>query len=612
MRDTERRFDSHRLITVWLAAWAIFHLAANFFGFVSAIKLRAYHAMFLVSTVFLTCVKPKKLGIALALGSIAVFAVFIAGYTDFALSGKLISTPQMLLAGVMLALIFTAGLIKCRSLAILGLVFVAYNFFGALIPGVLGHGGFTVRRVLSTMIWGSQGVFGVGAGVSVSYIFMFVLFGAFLKRSGFTQLIGDLALALVGSRAGGQAKIAVLSSAVMGMINGSAVANVAATGTVTIPMMKKSGYSGEYAAAVEAAASTGGQFMPPVMGAVGFVMAEFMGQSYTKVMLAAVIPALLYYTAIFLSVHFEAKKLGLSGAAKENLPAVRLILRERGHMFLPLVTLIVLMALRFTPLYACGVSMLVTVLAAQSRKTTRMSAGDILAAVEDAGMSCLGVGVCCLIIGTIIGTVTLTSLGLSFGQLLLGFAGDGKLLLCGALTMLMSVILGMGVPGVAAYVIVSSVAVQPLISAGAQPMAAHMFCLIYACLANITPPVAISSYTAAGIAGADQAKTSFIAMRLGLAGFVMPFFFLQDPVLLLGSPAAGAVPVIGAVLSAIVGTVCLVFALEGMAKNRCGAVTRLAFALSALLCMKAGLKSDAIGYIIAGSALIYNVFGEKE
>ena len=357
----------------------------------------------------------------------------------------------------------------------------------------------------------------------------------------------------------------MIASALMGMINGSAIANVATTGTITIPLMKKTGYRKEFAGAVEAVASTGGQFTPPIMGAVGFVMAEFMSVSYTKVMLAAAIPAFLYYLSLLWSVHLEAKRLGLSGLAPENIPRAAVVLKARGHLLLPLILLLWMMFAGYTPLYAAILALFVTIPVSWLRKETRMTPRIILQAVTEGARGAIGVSVSCVIIGVIIGSVNMTGLGVNFGNLILKVVGEGQLFLGGLMVMLMSIILGMGVPGVAAYVIVYAVAVPVLRGVGATEMAANMFCLIYACLSNITPPVAMSSYVASGIADSDMTRTSLIAIKLGIAGFIVPFFFLDNPVLLYGSTegvAAGTTAY--AFLTACVGVLALASGLAGL------------------------------------------------
>lgn len=603
-------------LTILLCLWAVFQLYYTTVGVISAIDLRAFHCIFLLSFTFLLYPTYKKerrirklppvwdfLLIAL---TILTFGYLILNYTRIAQSGGRLTDLEMVIAGVALLLAFEAARRASGNLAVLALIFLAYNWFGKYIPGRLGHNGFTLKRVLSTQFWGTQGLLGTGVGVSATYIFLFVLFGAFLKYSGFSKFINDFSLTLVGQTPGGPAKVAVLASALMGMINGSAIANVATTGTITIPLMKQTGYRKEFAGAVEAVASTGGQFCPPIMGAVGFVMAEFLGMSYTAVMMAAIVPALLYYLGLLFAVHFEAKRLGLSGLSRENIPDAMKVLKEQGHLVIPLVVLIGLMAVGYTPLYAAVISIFATIAASWLRKDTRMTWDKIVAATVEGARGAVSVGVCCVIIGVIIGTVTLTSLGLNMGYLILSIVDNASIYLTGFLVMIMSTILGMGVPGVAAYVIVQAVAVPVLIKVGVLDISAHLFCLIYACLSNITPPVAMSSYVASGIAGSDQTKTGLLSVRLGLIGFLIPFFFLDNPILLIGvDPSATALGTVWAVFTACIGTVALVGGLEGWFLRKTSWPERLVLIVIAPLMLYPGHLTDGIGFALLAAIALF-------
>lgn len=593
-------------IALLLCVWTAFQLYFTTLGVMSAVHVRAIHCIFLLVFTFLlfpVCRKEKRerkypsfLDLLLIFGSVSSFLYLVLNYDRIAMAGGRISSMETGIAAVAVVCVFEAARRVSGNLAALSALFLAYNWFGAYLPGYLGHNGFTLKRVMITQFWGTQGLLGTGAGVSATYIFLFVLLGSFLKHSGFSKLINDFSMALVGMTAGGPAKVAVIASGLMGMINGSAVANVATTGTITIPMMKRAGYKKEFAGAVEAAASTGGQFTPPIMGAVGFVMAEFLNLPYTYVAMAAVTPALLYYTGLLLAVHFEAKRLGLSGVSREHIPDALAVLKKQGHLILPLVSLIGLMGMGFTPLYAAVISIFVTLGAGRIRKETAMTGRDILSAVTEGAKSAVSVGVCCVIIGVIIGTVTLTSLGLQLGYLVLSLGEGGHLYLAGLLVMVMSVVLGMGVPGVAAYVIVQAVAVPVLIKAGAAPLSAHLFCLIYACLSNITPPVAISAYVASGIAGAGQMKTALWSVRLGLIGFIIPFFFLDNPLLLIGADKNAALSVtVRAVLTALAGTLALVAGMEGRLFCRAALWERAALIFASPLLLFPGMRSDILG-----------------
>lgn len=627
-KDADARMRTYdgflgKALIALLCVWTVFQLYFTTIGAISAINLRAIHCMFLLLFTFLLFPTYKKerrrrkipsvWDIFFIIGSLGSFGYLILNYTRIAMSGGRISDTEVVIALVAVVCVFEAARRASGNLAILAAVFLAYNWFGAYLPGYLGHNGFTLKRVLITQFWGTQGLLGTGIGVSATYIFLFVVFGAFLKHSGFSKFINDFSLTLVGRTSGGPAKVAVIASGLMGMINGSAIANVATTGTITIPLMKRTGYKKEFAGAVEAVASTGGQFTPPIMGAVGFVMAEFLNLSYTYVALASVTPALLYYMGLLLAVHFEAKRLGLSGIAKENIPNAMEVVKKQGHLVLPLISLIGLMFWGFTPLYAAVISIFITIGASWLRPETRMTPDKILAAVVEGSKSAISVGVCCVIIGIIIGTVTLTSMGLNMGYLILSVVQGNSIYLAGFLVMIMSAILGMGVPGVAAYVIVQAVAVPVLIKAGAMPLIAHLFCLIYACLSNITPPVAMSAYVASGIAGSDQTKTGLWAVRLGLIGFIIPFFFLDNPVLLIGvSKTASYWQTAWAVFTAGVGTFALVAGLEGWILRKCTIIERIILIVSSPLLLLPGVFTDIGGACGIALVVFFQIYRSRK
>ncbi|MBQ7888087.1 MAG: TRAP transporter fused permease subunit [Clostridia bacterium] len=610
-----------KVFTAVLIIWAIFQVWANTFGTLGAVKLRTTHIMFLLPlavTLYPTFKKERRRRKSLPVWDYLIIAVTVVcygyilwRYDALARTGRLNNTDVFM--GILCLLVaFEAARRTSGNLAIIALVFLSYfAVWGKYIPGTFGTSAFTLKRIIKALVWDTGGILGTGANVSATYIFVFVLFGAFLKYSGFSQFINDIALTLVGRSPGGPAKVAVIASALMGMINGSAIANVATTGTITIPLMKKTGYKKDFAAAVEAVASTGGQFTPPIMGAVGFVMAEFMVVSYTKVMLAAAIPAFLYYLSLLYSVHLEAKRLGLSGLSPENIPAAGKVMRERGHLLIPLVVLMALMFMGYTPLFAAIAAIFVTIPTSWLRKDTRMDLNTIVKATVEGSRSAISVGISCIIIGVIIGSVNMTSLGLNFGNLILKVGGEGQLVLGGLMVMIMSTILGMGVPGVAAYVIVYVVAVPVLRATGATEMAANMFCLIYACLSNITPPVAMSSYVAAGIADSNMTKTSFIAMKLGVAGFILPFFFLNNPVLLYGSTEGVAMSeTIRAFITSSVGVLALSAGLAGLPIQKYSAgttalrlVCRAMLIIGGVLFVNPTLATDILGLVIIAAEI---------
>ncbi len=382
------------------------------------------------------------------------------------------------------------------------LFFIAYAFAGPYLPGLLAHRGLTINQFVSHVYYTTEGIFGIPLGVSSTFIFLFILFGAYLEGTGLGKFFIDLANAIAGWASGGPAKVAVLSSGLMGTVSGSSVANVVGTGSLTIPMMKKLGYHKDFAGAVEAAASTGGQLMPPVMGAAAFLMAEFVGVAYVEIVKAAVIPAFLYFMGVWLGVHFEAQRNNLKGIPREELPKVGEILRERGHLAIPLIVIVYLLVSGYTPMRAALVAIVLSILVSAIKKSTRMKSAEIIKGLENGARNVLGVLVACAAAGIIIGVVTKTGVGLKLASGLLQLSG-GMLLPSMFFTMVTAIILGMGVPTTANYVITSTIAAPALLQMGVPILAAHMFVFYFGIIADVTPPVALAAYAGAGISGGN-------------------------------------------------------------------------------------------------------------
>jgi len=457
----------------------------------------------------------------------------------------------------------------------------------------------SVGIMLDQLYLTTEGIFGIPLYVSATYVMLFILFGAFVERSGAGQLFMDFALAIAGHTSGGPAKVAVITSSLFGTVSGSAVANVMTTGTFTIPLMMRTGYRPAFAGAVEAVASTGGQLMPPIMGAAAFVMAEFLGVSYLTVAGFALLPAVLYYLAVFMAVHFEAKRIGLVGLPKPDLPRMKEVLLERGHLFLPLVVIVaVLLAGRSAALAAlCGIASVIptTWLRASTRSTFKLSA--IVDALESGARNTLVVALACATAGIVIGTITLTGLGLAFTGVVLALS-QNSLLLALVLTMLAGILHGMGLPTTPAYIVQVALLVPALVKLGVQVEAAHLFVLYFAVLSAITPPVAMAVYAANGISNAGLMETSWAAVKLGLTGYIIPFMFVFAPSLLLIGDAA---TVTLAVITASIGVICLAGGLHrhfffGPARSwEC-----VMLIAAALVLIKPGWASDLVGLVLIG------------
>ncbi|MHC1742197.1 MAG: TRAP transporter permease [Syntrophobacteraceae bacterium] len=411
-------------------------------------------------------------------------------------------------------------------------VFLLYAYLGPYFPGFLAHRGYSLQRIASHLYLTTEGILGIPLAVSATFIYLFVLFGSFREKSGLGQLFIDISNAIAGGASGGPAKVAVVTSALEGMVSGSSVANTVESGAFTIPMMKRLGYRPEFAAAVEASASTGGQLMPPIMGAAAFVMAEFINVPYLEIAKAAAIPACLYFFGVFIEVHFEAKRCNLRGMSRDELPRFGHVMSERGHLFLPLVAIIGFLMGGFTPLYAALMGLVVCILASMLKKSTRMSLRDILDGFELGARNAIGVAIACACAGIIIGVVTLTGVGLKMAHGLIELAG-GNLLLSLFFTMITSIILGMGVPTTATYIITSTLAAPALTMLNVPVIAAHMFVFYFGIVADITPPVALAAYAASGIAKSDPMKTGFVSTKLAIGAFLVPYIFVYNPAMLL-------------------------------------------------------------------------------
>ena len=493
----------------------------------------------------------------------------------------------------------TAGL----PLVIVSVVFILYAFFGQYLPGGLRHNGIYTADLLEQLFLTTDGIYGVPLAAAAGMIYAFVMFGAFLEKANMSSLFMDLACLLTRRSQGGPAKVAIFASALFGTISGSAPANVYGTGTFTIPLMKKVGYAPSFAGAVEAVASTGGQMMPPIMGAAAFIMADLIGVGYLEIAKAALLPSLLYYLALLAMIHFEAVNKNIGRLPEDQIPSTRSVM-IRMYYLLPLVVLVGVMLMGRSVVSCALIGILSILVLSVFRAETRFDVKRLCGALEQAARNALMISSCCACAGIVVAVIALTGVGYKFINFVTMLAGDSKLLLMICL-MVTSMILGMGVPGVAAYVIVAAVAVPVLTGVGVEPMSAHMFCLFYACLSNITPPVAMSSYVAAGIANSNETKTSLIAVRLGLTGFILPFFFLNNPLLLYSSSNPGLATV-WAFITASFGVCALAVGLERWLFGPCTILQSLMFIAGAVLTIDPGLSTDAVGIAVILAAAVLN------
>ena len=532
------------------------------------------------------------------------------------------------------------------------------------------------KQMISQLVFITEGILGTAVGVSASYIILFILFGSFLSRSGMGKLFNDLALAVAGHTKGGPAKVAVIASAFLGSINGSAVANVVTTGAFTIPLMKKIGYNKEFAGAVESAASVGGQILPPIMGAAAFIMAENLNVPYTKVILAGIIPALLFYIGIILQVHFRASKKGLVGLPKSELPSVKEVLKERGHLIIPMIILLYLLFTGKTPFYAAFWSILATIIISGSKQMTIISSilgvffvfqpqvmalltggtpprinhhwwemliiivvpllinfyrrakelraeeihfTDFVQALEEGAKTTVPVAVACGAVGIIVGIASLTGFALELANNIVGIGEMVhspmiQLVITLILTMITSIILGMGLPSIPTYIITSTMAAPILLqlplfrelggSTDNAIFVAHMFVFYFGIFANITPPVALAAFAGAGISGGDPTKTGFQAMRLAIAGFIVPFMFVFSHQLLMVDATVGNLLLL--VVTSVAGVYLLSVAIEGHLSKPLAGWLRILCAIAALLLIYPGIVTDLIGFVVLIGLLYWN------
>lgn len=613
--DRESDYVRYKGVSRWVVAviaicFSLFQIYTATFGVFDAHIQRAVHLSFAMALVFLLFPMRKSwsgdgihpVDAVMALIAVAMPLYVVIFYKDLVMRAAL-STPLDTLIGAVgvLLVLEAARRVVGWPIVIVAVVFLAYAFAGPNIPGAFAHRGVSLTMLVGHLYYTTEGVFGIPLGVSATFIFLFILFGAYLEKSGLGKLFIDLANSIAGWASGGPAKVAVISSGLMGTISGSSVANVAGTGSFTIPMMKKLGYRPEFAGAVEAAASTGGQLMPPIMGAAAFLMAEFVGVPYISVAKAAAIPALLYFTGVMLCVHLEAKKTGLRGLSIEELPKVGAILKEKGHLMLPLIVIIYLLVSGYTPMRAALWAIVLTVLASLLRSSTRMSLKDVVKGLEDGARSALGVIIACATAGIIIGVVTKTGLGLKLGSVLIQLAG-GHLLPTMMFTMITSIILGMGVPTTANYVITSTIAAPTIIQLGVPVLAAHMFVFYFGIIADVTPPVALAAFAGSGIAKSDPLKTGVQASKLAIAAFLIPYIFVLSPALLMINTTVTQVLLI--IATSTIGMIGVAAAVSNYFIIKTSWLERLLFLIGGLMMIDPNHLTDLLGVGILVTAII--------
>ncbi len=614
--------------------FSVFQVYTAMFGVLDAMMQRSIHVAFAFCLIYLLYPSNKKwsrrkihpLDAFLSILGAAAPLYITLLWTNTLSQRSGMATPLDIAIGIIgvILVLEAARRVVGLPIVIVALVFIAYAFAGPYLPGKMAHRGVTIDSLVEHLWYTTEGIFGTPIGVSSTFIFLFILFGSFLEKTGLGQFFIDISNAIAGWASGGPAKVAVIASALEGTVSGSSVGNVVGSGSFTIPMMKKLGYKPEFAAAVEATASTGGQIMPPIMGAAAFLMAEFTSVPYSRIALAAVIPALLYFFAVFTQVHFEAKKLGLKGLKREELPKSKDLLLKRGYLMIPLIAIIYLLTEGATPMKAAMWAIIISILIAGigsivntiRHKQVTFTLMDIVKSLESGARGALGVIAACACAGIIIGVVTKTGLGLKLGEILVQAAG-GNLFLTLVFTMLTSLILGMGVPTTANYVITSTIAAPAIImilnqqvgypfppNSAAIILSANMFAFYFGVLADITPPVALAAFAGSAIAKSDPMKTGVQATKLGIAAFIIPFIFVYNPEMLLFGVAERPFMMIVMIVTAIIGIIGLAAGVEGFALATMSWYERIGAIIGGLGMVTPALWDDFVG----GAILIAVVF----
>jgi len=486
-------------------------------------------------------------------------------------------------------------------LVILSFIFIAYGYLGNHLPGLFYHRGYSWPRIM-TYLFSLDGILSLPILSSAHYIFLFVLFGAFVEASGAGKFFVDFARCAAGRLRGGPAKVSIISSAIIGTASGSSVANVVVDGVFNIPLMKASGFRATISGAIEAMNSTGGQIMPPVMGAGAFLMAEILGIPYSKVALAAIIPALLYYTAAYWMIDFYSASEGLRGMRREELPVFRRIMMEKGYLLVPIIVLLVsLMVMMYSPYRSAMLAILSLIIVSWMSRESRMGVGKIVQTLSKGARGAIEIAATCAAAGIIVGVLTQTGLGMKFAMIIINYSG-GHLLIALVLTMLIAIVLGMGMPTTAAYAISASVLAPALIQMKVPPIAAHLFIFYFACLSALTPPVALAAYAAAAIANAKTWSVGWQGMRFAIAGFLIPYMFIYGPAIVLVGTVS---EIVLAIVSGLFGTLALGAAVQGWLLGRTTAIERGMLFIAALCLIKPGWITDLIGYGLLAIVLFF-------
>ena len=629
--DSESRYRRYNdwkkyLIIAISVIFCLFQLYSILSGRITAQVVRATHLAFVMLLAYLLFPMKKDMpkdklpwyDVILAIIGAASWSYITINFDSLVRRAGIYTSTDIIIGIIGILLVFEA----CRRIVglpilIISIVFIIYALFGAYAPGFLNHRGYSLQRLVSHLFYNTEGIMGTPIGASATFIFLFIFFGALLDKTGIGQFFIDICNAIAGGFDGGPAKVAVLTSAMFGTVSGSSVSNTVGTGSFTIPMMKSLGYRPEFAGAVEASASTGGQLMPPIMGAAAFLMAESLGIPYMEVAKAAIIPAILYFTGIFIMVHLEAKKTGLKGLSRDSLPKIGELLMKKGYLVIPLLTIIYFFVLGKTAIYAGLMGIIAAAIVAivnsivdiiMKRKVS-FGLNDLIDVFVNAARNIISVAIACAMAGIIIGVITLTGLGLKIGAGLISISGGIPLLLL-FLTMISSIILGMGVPTTANYLITSTIAASAIIGLGYEPLAAHMFVFYFGIIADVTPPVALAAMAGAAIAKSDPLKTGIEATKLSIGAFIIPYMFIFNPdILMINTTISDIIPIL---ITSLIGMFGVSAGLEGYVFRKCKPYERILFIIAGLLSIYPEVYSDIIGIGIIAILVIVQIITKRK
>ena len=613
-RDENKLMKS---VDVFIGVVSVIGAAAHFFfaynSSISVSQQRVFHTFFFILVFFMyelkAGVEKKKLYSAIINALMVAFVIaagtyFIINMSSSSMVTRAISGAskfEIVLGVILILLVMEIARRKVgAALTVLSAIFILYALFGRSMPAIIKHKGYSISYLTEYLTWTTEGIFGTCIGASVTFVCLYIIFGEMLDAFGAGQFFIDIAYAATGRMKGGPAEASVVSSALMGSINGSAVANVVTTGTFTIPLMKKVGYKPEYAGAVEAVASTGGQILPPVMGAAAFVMSDLTGIAYSQIVIAALIPGLLYYIALGISVYLEADKLGLEGEDKSKLKAVKDVLKDGWYYAIPILVLLVcLLAFGFSANYSAVFAIITLAIVGIAKtyfKEKRFPWQEFYQTFRKSMKTTVAVSIACAAAGIVIGIVSMTGIGVKFTRIVFRLAGGNTFMML-LLIMVACIIMGMGLPSTAAYIIAATIGVPPLVQAGFTELGANMFVFYFAIISFITPPVALAAYAGAGIAGSKPGSTGVRAFLLGLSGFIIPFVYVYNPALLIVGSKFTSVAYI--TLMALFAVFLLSSSITGWLHGKINIVFRVLMCASAVLMFVQGaVWTDILGFVL--------------